>query len=281
MKYINRLLAKNGIRLVQGTDKNDKNPNSQSVHASEGDREKSAIPPCEVPTETTETISVVSVGKSHGVYANSPVWYVDRNGEITTDATAADLIADLDPEPTDTDADYDANERAAIQEEGCTLTVEVSAYDLLQTLKAKGVRITVHPGGAYVEEQDRLSDIDAKLVRQHNTMLSRWILQKVIRDNTDIKVEIAQWAGFVLPEADWPGRAPRSAYQVTFPVPVAPTPELEGLWALVMDHPPRLYRSPWRAAQGFLRTWKRHQATVRRYRRFGKLKPPGGLAVVG
>jgi hypothetical protein len=226
-----------------------------------------------------------------------PIWYVDRNGQVTRDATAADLIADRGPEPvdsapddhlmgaheviSDTDRDYDLNERAAIQEEGCNLTVKVSAYDLLQSLKARNARVTVHPGGADVEGVE-LSDVDAGLVREHNTMLSRWILQRMIRKQTGIKVEIAQWAGFMLPEPDWyAGFRPESAYEVTFSELVAPTPELLGLWALVMDHPPRLYRTPWRAAHGFLRTFKRHQATVRRYRRFGKLKPPDGLAVAG
>jgi uncharacterized protein YqgV (UPF0045/DUF77 family) len=176
--------------------------------------------------------------------------------------------------------DYDANERAAIQQEGCNLTVRVGAHDLLETLKAKGAKLGVHPMGAVVEGVE-LSDIDAELVRRHDRMLSRWILAGVIRDRTGIEVEIAEWTGRALPDPGGLGCRPSSAYQVTFDELVAPSPELLGLWALVMDHPPRLHRTPWRAAMAFLRTWKRHQATIRRYRRFGKIKPPGGLAVAG
>jgi hypothetical protein len=101
VKYIDRLIAKNGGHQGRPTDKNDRNPGPQSLHATEMGHGESANSPCDPLTKTTKIVSVVSVSNPEGVSAKSSIWYVDRAGRVTRDATAADLIADRGPKPTD------------------------------------------------------------------------------------------------------------------------------------------------------------------------------------
>lgn len=61
MKYLSRFLEKNGLIPGLVTDRNDRNPLSQSLHASGKGQEKTPIPPADPLTETTETVSVVFV----------------------------------------------------------------------------------------------------------------------------------------------------------------------------------------------------------------------------
>ncbi len=110
-----------------------------------------------------------------------------------------------------------------------------------------------------VPPDDELDDADVKMIREHKMMLMRWSLASIIEKQTGFPVEIAEWSGIVLPEPDafWECR-PDSVYQVVPEDLVPDDPAHSGFWALVYDHPPRLYRTPLRAAAGFQKAWNRH-----------------------
>ena len=63
-----------------------------------------------------------------------------------------------------------------------------------------------------------LSDVDARLVRQHRGMLWRWAMASWVEGQVGFPVEVAEWDGCVLPDTDnggWlSGRRRRSVYQV-------------------------------------------------------------------
>jgi hypothetical protein len=143
----------------------------------------------------------------------------------------------------------------------------MTADDLLESLQSRGARAEVLPTGGLVIEVDdnhELDDADVEAIREHKTMLVRWVLASIIEKEVGFEVEIAEWTGRVLPEPDWPGERPRSVYQVIPSSLESPVPDHEGFWALLYDHPPRLYRTPLRATEGFLRAWDRHLDRLRR-----------------
>jgi len=159
---------------------------------------------------------------------------------------------------------------AAIVAGGCNPAVDLDAHDLCLWLGKQNALFECTPRGLYVTGVV-LSDHEFDLVIRHRQMLERWTIAAIVQRELGVSVDVVWWSPALLPRSERIGDRPTDAWQVIPRDLVAPTPELEGLWALLYDHGPRLYRTPWRAMHGFLESWKQHATTTRRRRRFGTL----------